>query len=79
MKREDRYVVIKRTDLDAAIRCGRLRQEDQDALKEILERVRTQRFVSGKHDLRAVVVEQGWPEYEPTWEAILARASAEDE
>lgn len=67
-KREIRYVVLKITDLRAA-----LRPEELGTLKSLCAKVRRARKTAGKKPLRCVVVESDWPEYKPTWAAIKRR------
>ena len=40
-----------------------------------MAKIEMARVHEGKAPLDAVVVESDWPEYEPTWKAIEARAS----
>lgn len=64
-KREDRYQVLKSKDIHAAL------SEDERLILEILaEKVARQRVHRDAPVLQCVVVESGWPEYEPTWAAI---------
>lgn len=79
MERQDRYIVIKKSDLKAAISSGRLIGADQDTLNDILERLNTQRFCDNKESLKAVVVESDWPEYERVWKMIEARVNMENQ
>lgn len=67
-KREPRYVVFKISDLLACLSACEL-----DRLQEIGEKVAANRAAEGKAPFDAVVVEQDWPEFEPTWAAIEAR------
>lgn len=67
-KRELRYVVLKRTDLDRV-----LNSDDRAALAAIMAKVVAGRVAAGKPKFGCVVVERDWPEYEPTWRAIEAR------
>jgi len=71
MEREDRYLVIKRTDLDAALE--HMRPEALDAFNEICTLAETLRRRRGKTPMECVVVEHDWPEYEATWAAIEKR------
>jgi len=66
-KREDRYIVIKRSDLpkDWPYVLG--------DLIHVCETVDFERAKRGKNPLKCVVVEHDWPEYEPTWAAIKKR------
>ena len=73
MEREGRYIVIKKTDLEAALKVKRITQTDIEDLKELLARLRTQRFISNKEALECVVVESDWPEYERVWQMIEDR------
>lgn len=70
MNREERYVVLKKADVDVA-----LTQPEQAALHRIRAKVLAHRQKQGKAPLQCVVVEQDWPEYEPTWNAIAARVA----
>lgn len=67
-KREPRYIVFKLKDLHNY--CN---TEAMVALRRIGERIAEGRRDHGKPPFNAVVVEQDWPEFEPTWEAIEAR------
>lgn len=67
-KREPRYIVFKIKDLEAY--CN---TEAMVALQRIGDRVAEGRRDHGKPPFNAVVVEQDWPEFEPTWEAIEGR------
>lgn len=79
MKREfDRYIVIKASDLEAALKVKRITQTDIEDLKELLARIRVQRFVSNKEALKCVVVESDWPEYEAVWKAIEERVNGSE-
>lgn len=62
--RERRYVVFKLSDLDTDSKVKML------AMEGSYNRLRA---LDGKPPLECVVVEQDWPEYEPTWEAIRRR------
>ncbi|ALX96102.1 hypothetical protein AV650_22300 [Serratia fonticola] len=75
MKRENRYIVIKRTDLENVELAGLLRPSEIDSLKSLLETIARIRLIEGKQPLECVVVESDWPEYEPTWNAIEARVN----
>ena len=67
MQREDRYLVIKRSD----VVC--LSEFERQQLFNIIGKVARCREVVGKEPLKCVVVESDWPEYEPTWQAIERR------
>ena len=68
-KREDRYLVIKRSDIP------HLSKNDQQHLDQIADRLRTIRYGNGKPDLKCVVVESDWPEYETVFKMIEARVT----
>lgn len=71
MKRENRYLVIKRNDLAIALKILKPELEaNLDAVLGVVDMIRKSR---GKAPLCCVVVEHDWPEYEPTWKAIEER------
>lgn len=70
-KREPRYVVFKIKDIHAYLSAAQI-----DALQTARETIAAGRAIEGKPPFNAVVVEQDWPEFEPTWEAIEARMTA---
>lgn len=71
---ENKYIVFKSSDVEAAVRSDLLDPAVYgmlQALRDAVDRVRGRR---GKLEpFRAVVVESDWPEYEPTWNAIEQR------
>jgi hypothetical protein len=69
-QREDRYIVIKRTDAYKALTAHQLMD-----LSTIGEAVIAHRRANQKPDLVCLVIESDWPEYEPTWKAIEERMS----
>lgn len=70
-ERENRYMVLKATDLQAA----GLSDSELDQLQAICAKVDQYRANAGKPDLVCAVVEKDWPEYEPTWKAIEQRVT----
>ena len=70
--REARYVVLKSADVMQCLTVNEL-----IALRHIQAKVAEHRAETGKPPLDCVVVESGWPEYEPTWQAIEARVTGE--
>jgi hypothetical protein len=68
MKREVRYILLKLKDVDAA-----LTPDQRETLKQLQDRVAIYRYLQDKRPLRAVIVEDDWPEYEPVWEMIECR------
>lgn len=72
MKREERYLVIKLTDLKEAKK--RITAEEFETFKHVCDMVSATRTLGlKKPPLNCVVVESDWPEYESTWQAIERR------
>lgn len=71
MKRKNRYIVIKRTDLDSA--RSLVTPTTFQAFESVINLVDAYRKSRLRGPLCCVVVEHDWPEYEPTWRAIAAR------
>lgn len=67
-QREERYTVLKITDVGQALDA-----DEREALIHYEQKVAAWRENNGKRPLVAVVVESDWPEYEPTWAAIEQR------
>jgi hypothetical protein len=65
MQREKRYIVLKMRDVDAA-----LTEEQREQLDLLCDVVDIHRHERGADDLKCVVVEQDWPEYETVWQMI---------
>jgi len=70
-KREPRYVVFKIKDILAY-----LSQSQMDDIEMAGRFIAKGRKNDEKPPFNAVVVEQDWPEFEPTWAAIEARMTA---
>lgn len=68
MEREDRYLVIKRSDIKK-----HLTSEAQEELENISHAILIGRDSEEKPELNCVVVEHDWPEYETVWEMIENR------
>lgn len=66
--REDRYVVLKRKDVEKY-----LTPEQKDALAAIAHTVAAGREADKRGDLACVVVEEDWPEYDTVWFMIEGR------
>lgn len=66
-QREDRYIVIKRSDLD------RLAGIDRHLFSQASRRAHEQMFAAGAPARSFLVIESDWPEFESTWAAIEAR------
>ena len=69
--REPRYIVFKLKDIDKYLTQG-----EKDSLMCIGDEIAFGRNHDGKPPFNAVVVEQDWPEFEPTWAAIEARMAS---
>lgn len=72
MNREDRYAIIKLSDMD------HMNYDDQLKLRQLLRKLEKIRAKNGKQPLRAVVVEHDWPEYEHVWKMIEKRVDSEE-
>jgi hypothetical protein len=70
-KREDRYTVVKISDAIA-----HLTTDEKRTLNLILAKVSIGRTLAKKPDLKCVVVESDWPEYEGVWQQIEARCTS---
>ncbi|MFJ3121084.1 hypothetical protein ACIPI6_31660 [Pseudomonas protegens] len=70
-KREDRYVVIKRSDLD------KLSPLDRDIVQSNLEHISAILFGWNVPERECLVIESDWPEYAPAWAAIEARVTGQ--
>jgi len=68
-QREDRYIVIKRKDLVALHRDAY--GPTQVAIEAFYAAIRMIEVQLPRRDY--LIIEGGWPEYEPTWAAIQAR------
>lgn len=78
MKLEERYIVIKKSDIKYALYHGSLIGSDIDTLNCTLEVLNLERHRRGKADLKTVVVESDWPEYELVWKMIASRVDHGD-
>lgn len=79
MEREQRYLVFKISDIEAAYKHDLLSQGELFALTHIAEKVdKLREFIRGKEKLCAVVIEKDWPEYEKVWEMLEKRIEAEN-
>lgn len=67
-KREDRYLVIKRNDIQLF-----LSEHKQKQLSDLASQVADGRHSDGRKPLECVVVESDWPEYQPVWQMIADR------
>lgn len=69
-KQEDRYIVFKVSDMSAY-----LSSSEADEVRYLNRVVNAGRTREGKENLNGVFVEEHWPEFEPTWDAIQARVT----
>ena len=66
MKRENKYLVLKRSDISDL-----LNSEDRNSLFNIARKIMIERARLGKKtNKQYVVVAEDWPMYEDTWKAI---------
>ncbi len=65
MKRENRYIVIKRADAKK-----HLNATEKDKLAALLASISDGRAIENKGDIECVVVEHDWPMFERTWAMI---------
>ncbi|UIW12451.1 MAG: hypothetical protein [Enterobacter phage ENC20] len=72
MKREDRYAIVKLSDMD------HMNYDDQLKLRQLFRKLEKIRAKNGKQPLQAVVVEHDWPEYEHVWKMIENRVDREE-
>ena len=75
--RQPRYLVFKKSDLYALALAGQLSGEDSHVLASLADKLANNRTARGKQPLRCVVVENDWPEYEPTRTAIEKRMTGQ--
>lgn len=72
MNREERYVVFKVADIEKYLNA-----EHKNVIEMLKIRINNHRHVDGKSQLKCVVVEQDWPEYEKVWDMIETREEKE--
>lgn len=63
-QRQDRYIVIKRSDVE------KLPYRGQERLNDVCEAINNERKISGKKKHNYVVVSDSWPMYEFVWKMI---------
>lgn len=74
MEREERYVVLKIKDIEHFLSTSQ-----KDDLHDIRRTIDAYRRMTKKGELKAVVVESDWPEYERVWKMIEARVNMENQ
>jgi len=74
MRREERYAVIKHSDINRYLTFT-----EAAVLVDLCVKINRERIIDGRGEMKCVVVEHDWPEYEPTWSAITKRVDAEVE
>ena len=72
MIRENRYFVLKKTDM----KC--LNREEKWMLKQIANKVHRNRLLNKKGPLVAAVVEGDWPEWDMVWASVAKRVDHEE-
>ncbi|WCX68726.1 hypothetical protein [Salmonella phage GSW6] len=77
MEHEERYVVIKLSDIEEALKLGHISSSTVTSLEHIVTLIWFSRAQRGKEDLKTVVVEHDWPEYEEVWRMIENRVEFE--
>lgn len=76
-KRERRYLVIKRKDMEIAE--ATLTQEAMDYFTAVCKIIENVRAAREKQPLKCVVIESDWPEYEIVWNLLQLRMDKEVE
>ena len=76
MKREERYLVFKYTDLDEL--DDHYPNYLRNNLADIIDVVESIREEKGKKPLNCVVIEEDWPEYETVWKLLEERVDNEE-
>lgn len=74
MEREERYVVLKIEDIEHFLSVSQ-----KDDLHDIRGTIDAYRRMTKKGELKAVVVEHDWPEYERVWKMLEARVNMENQ
>lgn len=74
MEPEERYVVLKIKDIEHFLSTSQ-----KDDLHDIRGTIDAYRRMTKKGELKAVVVESDWPEYERVWKMIEARVNMENQ
>ena len=74
MDREERYVVLKKSDIEKY-----LSDETRRDLEQIATCIWASRINDGKAPLECVVVESDWPMYDSTWQNIETWADEQSE
>ena len=77
MEREERYVVIKLSDIEEGLKLGHISPSTVTTLEHIVTTVWFSRAQRGKEDLKTVVIEHDWPEYEEVWRTLESRIDFE--
>ena len=72
MKIENRYLVLKKADIEKYISL-----ETQILLGQVAQAIEHHRHDEGRSPLECIVVESDWPEYKPTLSALETRVDAE--
>ncbi len=73
MVRENKYLVLKLTDIDEYLSGAEFL-----SIRNCFDKINKGRTQDAKQPLKYVVVEHDWPEYELTWELIEKRVNSEN-
>lgn len=73
MNRESRYLTLKVKDIEAAEADNWITPGEKGLLNHIAGKIAFYRYGNSKPELKCVVVESDWPEYEHVWELIRLR------
>lgn len=65
MERENRYIIIKRKDVDKY-----LSHDQKNQLAQICMRLAASREADGRPNIKAAVIESDWPMYEQVWQLV---------
>lgn len=74
MRREERYTVIKNRDVSRYLSFT-----EAATLVDLCKKINQERIVDGRGEIKCVVVEHDWPEYEPVWVMLEQRIDAHKE
>jgi len=77
MNRETRYVVVKISDIEKYLENEQTVEFYKNTLKNLTNHINIARKNDGKKELKCVVVEDDWPEYEKVWDMIETREEQE--
>jgi hypothetical protein len=74
VERENRYLVVKRSDMELY-----LTPQEISTIKYLAaECTRRRTSITGRHPRESLVIESDWPEYEPFWKILGIRVDSEE-